>query len=620
MATTNPQLSEAIAAHQAGRLPEAEKLYRQVLATEPRNVEAWHLLGVMASQLGRHDVAVHCIGFALQLNPQFAEGYFSLGNAYRDLGMLADACRCLECAVALRPDYAEAHVNLGVVFHRQGNELRALACFREAVKCGPRMAAAHIGLGACLEELGHIDEAVDTLTRATELNQEQVEAFNNLGNALKDQGRLPEAIAAYRHALEMKPDYAVAHSNLCYTMYFCPVYDANDILSEHQRWNARHATPYFTLAATHDNDRCSDRPLRIGYVSPHFNEHVLAHFLVPLFASHDKRNYEITCYSDCSWQDAITKREQAEVSGWREVAGLSDEQLAETIRKDRIDICVDLAMHMQGSRLLMFARKPAPLQISWLAYPGTTGLTTIDYRLTDPYLDPPGEHDQDYSEKSFRLADTFWCYDALMPDMEVNSLPALQRGRVTFGCLSNFCKVNEGVLVLWAQVLHRVSNSGMLLMAPEGRARQWVRDVFQHQGVDSERIEFVSRQPRAEYIKLYHRVDIMLDTLPYNGHTTSLDAFWMGIPVVTVMGKTVVGRAGASQLRNLELTELVAHSTDQFVEIAAQLATDLKRLKSMRSELRRRMQQSPLMDASRFARSIEAAYRSAWRQWCQGNT
>jgi protein O-GlcNAc transferase len=295
------------------------------------------------------------------------------------------------------------------------------------------------------------------------------------------------------------------------------------------------------------------------------------------------------------------------------------------IRTDRIDILVDLTMHMRQNRLLAFARKPAPVQVAWLAYPGTTGLSTMDYRLTDPHLDPPavspveppGTDESVYAERTIRLPDTFWCYDPLATEPAVNPLPALETGRITFGCLNNFCKVNDNLLSLWAKILRQVENSRLLLLAPMGNCRPRTLEHFRNDGVDPARIEFVEFQSREKYLATYNRIDLGLDTFPYNGHTTSLDSFWMGVPVITLVGNTPAARAGWCQLSNLGLAELAGRTPDEFVRIAVELASDLPRLQQLRSTLRARMEQSPLMDAPKFARNIEAAYRQMWRTWCE---
>jgi predicted O-linked N-acetylglucosamine transferase (SPINDLY family) len=305
---------------------------------------------------------------------------------------------------------------------------------------------------------------------------------------------------------------------------------------------------------------------------------------------------------------------------WRPIVGKSDADVARLIRDDRIDVLVDLTMHMSRNRQLLFAQRPAPVQICWLAYPGTTGNEAIDYRLTDAYLDPPGQADQYYSETTLRLDDTFWCFHPLTSEPAVSPLPAQSRGYVTFGCLNNFCKLNPGVLRLWARVLHTTERSRLLLLAPEGSCRQWPLEVLAAEGITGDRITLVAPRPRADYLALYHEIDLALDTFPYGGHTTSLDAYWMAVPVITLVGQTVVGRAGLSQLENLGLPELIACTPEEFIEIAASFASDLSRLADLRSTLRKRLESSPLMDAPRFARSLERAYRAAWSRWCARST
>jgi predicted O-linked N-acetylglucosamine transferase (SPINDLY family) len=340
-------------------------------------------------------------------------------------------------------------------------------------------------------------------------------------------------------------------------------------------------------------------------------------FTIPLLSQHDREQFEIVCYANVPRPDAVTQRIMGLADRWRVIAGRSDQEVASEVRTDQIDILVDLTMHMSNGRPLLFARKPAPVQVAYLAYPGTTGISTIDYRLTDPYLDPQGESDANYAEKSFRLPETFWCYDPLTDEPSPGPLPALEAGRITFGCLNNFCKVNEATIALWARALAAVPNSRLLLLSARGEHRAGLIEQFRRAGIESNRIEFVEYQPRAKYLDVYRRIDVGLDTIPYNGHTTSLDALWMGVPLVTRVGRTVVGRAGWSQLSNLGLPELAAWSDDEFLALAARLATDLPRLAELRATLRARMRQSPLMDAPRFARNVESAYRQMWREWCR---
>jgi predicted O-linked N-acetylglucosamine transferase (SPINDLY family) len=633
-----------------GELDEAVACYRRALELIPDFAEAHSNLGNVMIDQGKLDEAVACYRRALELKPDFAEVHNNLGAAFKDQGKLDEAVACCRRALELKPDYAEAHYNLGAAFEAQGKLDEALACCRRALQLKPDDAKAHNNLGVVLKDLGKLDEAVAYWRRALELKpddaevhsnlsvafknqgkldeaiaccrralalkQDFAEAHNNLGNALKDQGKLEEALACYRRALELKPDDAETHSNLVYTRVFCPGCDAQTLYEEQRRWNQCHAASLAQFIQPHRNDRSPHRRLRVGYVSPDFRNHAESFFTVPLLSAHDHQNFEIFCYADVVCPDAITARLRSYADAWRNITGLTDEQVAHLVRQDRIDILVDLTMHMARNHLLVFARKPAPVQVCWLAYQGTTGLSTIDYRLTDPYIDPPGLHDRYYSEESVRLADAFWCYDPLADEPAVNALPALEKGYITFGCLNNFCKVNVSVLKLWARVLTAVDRSRLLLLAAEGSHRQHTLDLLEEEGVEPDRVTFFAKLPRPQYLQLHHRIDVGLDTFPYTGQTTSLDAFWLGVPVITIVGQTAVARAGRSLLCNLGLPELVAETPEQFVRIAVELSNDLPRLRDLRATLRDRLRRSPLMDAAGFARNVEAAYREMWRRWC----
>ena len=292
---------------------------------------------------------------------------------------------------------------------------------------------------------------------------------------------------------------------------------------------------------------------------------------------------------------------------------------AQQIRNDGIDILVDLKLHTDQNRLLVFAYKPAPLQVTWLGYPGSTGLDTIDYRLTDQYLDSPDLDDEFYSEKSVYLPDCYWCYDPLAKDLSVNELPAPSNGYITFGCLNKFDKVNDDVLELWAKVLSKTPKSHFLLLTPQSQVREHILKKFSPKGVACERIEFIDRLARDKYLALYNKIDCVLDTFPCNGHTTTLDALWMGVPVVSLVGKTAMGRAGKSILTNIGLPELVADTHEQYMQIAVKMAGDLPQLAELRRTLRQRMEASPLMDAPRFTRNVESAYREMWKKWCNSS-
>jgi predicted O-linked N-acetylglucosamine transferase (SPINDLY family) len=512
---------------------------------------------------------------------------------------------------------AEGLAALAETLRLGGRTEDSAAWFRIALKLDPAIATAHLALGAMHADAGHFDEAVADFRRALELDQNLHDARSYLAAALSESGRRDEAEALYRQAIALRPDDANAHSALIFNLMFWPNVTAQDILAEARAWNARHARPLAAEARPHENDRSPERRLRIGYVSPDFKTHVLALFTIPLLAHHDHEQFEIYCYSSADKPDHLTQRIRGYADVFRDVASLDDAALAEVIRQDRIDILVDITMHMTDRRLLCYARRPAPVQLCWLAYPGTTGLETLDYRVSDPFLDPPDASTDVYSEETLRLPDTFWCYDPLTAEPDVSPLPALTTGRVTFGCLNHFRKVNDGVLRVWAQVLSAVPKSRLLLMAPPGSARDHVRAIFQQEGIEPGRVELVDRAGRLEYLRKYQELDLGLDTFPYNGHTTSLDGLWMGVPTVTLAGETVVGRAGVCHAMNLGLPELIAKTPEEYVRVASSLAENLEHLAELRRTLRTRMQQSPLMDAPRFARNFESVYRDIWRRWCE---
>jgi predicted O-linked N-acetylglucosamine transferase (SPINDLY family) len=610
------QFESASTHHQAGRLAEAEKIYRQILSQQPDQPDALHLLGVLSAQTSRSDAGVQLIRQALRFRPDFAEAHSSLGNALMDMGQLDDAIASYQHAVRLKADYADAHYNLGRALQCKGRFDAAITAYRLAIGLKPDYDDAHYNLAASFMSVGKPDDAIAAYQQAIRFKPDLADAHSNLGNAFKDNGQLDEAIASHRQAIRLEPEKSEVHGNLVLILNYHPAYDAGMIHAELRRWNERHAEPHKKLIRPHHNNRDPSRPLRIGYVSADFYKHASAFFLLPLFRCHDRRQFELFGYSHGNCSDEVTQQMKDHMQHWRTTVGMTDAQAAAQVRQDQIDILVDLKLHTADNHLLLFAQKPAPVQATWLGYPGSTGMDAIDYRLTDPYLDPPGQNDAYYSERSIHLPDTFWCYDPLSGEPSVNAPPCVENGFITFGCLNNFCKINDAVLSLWAGVLQTVSGSRLLLMAPEGSARERVMARLIRDGIGSGRVEFVPKQFRSGYLTTYHRIDISLDTFPYNGHTTSLDSLWMGVPVITLVGATAFGRAGLSQLTNLGLTELVARTPEQYIQIAADLAKDLPRLTELRRTLRPRMQASPLMDAPRFARNVEAAYRQMWRNWC----
>ena len=612
---------------QARRFAEAERIYRQILAQQPQHAEAMHHLGVIAQQAGQNDMretgqldeAIAACRQAIALQPNFPEAHHNLGLVLIDQGQFDEAIAACRQAIAQRPHFAQAYCDLGSALAGKGQLDQAIAALRQAVAIKPNYPKALSNLGNALKETDQFDEAIAVYHQAIALQSDLAEAHSNLGNALKKIGQLDQAIAAYRQAIALKPSLHFAQSNLIYTLHFHPAYDARTIAEEHRLWNRQHAEPLRKFIQPHSNNRSPDRRLRIGYVGD-LGDHPVGRFILPLLAAHDRNAFEIFCYAQVRVPDKMTAKLQAHADAWRSIVGQSDEQAAELVRQDRIDILVDLAMHSGSNRLLVFARKPAPVQVTYLAYAGGTALETIDYRLTDHHLDPDAADDGHYMEKSVRLTGTYWCYQQSIRTAPVNELPALSTGYITFACLNNFGKVSQNTLEIWAELLQAIPNARLLMHCPVGNHRAALTQFLNSRGIAADRLESVARLSPEQYFQTYHRADVGLDPFPYAGGTTTCDALWMGVPVVTLAGRTAVGRAGVSILSNAGLPGMIAHTTEQYLKIAADLANDLPHLAQLRSTLRQRMEHSPLMDAPKYARSIESAYRQMWRTWCQSGS
>jgi protein O-GlcNAc transferase len=679
--TTTSLFDLALERHRAGRLAEAETLYRQVLSQDPSHASAAFLLGAVALGSGRPGAAVDLLRRATRLDPSNAAYHANLGEAYRRLRRHAESVDSFEQALLLKPDFAEPIFNLGLLLQEVGELEPAIACFERAlevkrdspvvagqleqargaylaaidrpttsddaaaealcVRAWLTLAAVHRSLGrradavsCCRRALGYAPRSIATLLRLAEVLFEEgltdeasvrlrqvleidpghKEALARLLEVLESSCRLEEAVALLRQCLTVA-NVPSLRSLLVLTLPYLPGYDDAAILREATAWDREHAAPLSHNAKPSTNDRSPERRLRVGYVAPYFRDHAHKFFLHPLLSNHDRRSFEFFFYSDVAQPDAETEHLRAFADGWRDTVGLDDDAMADLVRADRIDILVDLAMHTQNGRLLAFARKPAPIQLCWLAYPGTTGLSTMDYRVSDPHLDPPEADRSVYAEQTLLLPDSFWCYSPRTSGPNPTPLPALTEGRITFGCLNNFCKVNAGVLETWAEVLNAVERSVLVLLAPPGDVRRRASSLFAERGVDTARVRFVHRRPRDQYLTSYGSIDVCLDTFPCNGHTTSMDALWMGVPVVTLAGDTVMGRAGVCLAMNLGLPELIARTPRDYVRVAVELTSDLPRLGALRAGLRPRMERSPLMDGPRFAKNMESLYRRVWRQY-----
>lgn len=622
--------------------------YRAAIELQPDFVQAQANLGNTLRELGRLDEAMAIVNQICETQPALPNAHNDLGNVLREMKQIDAAIASYERALSLDPNYADAACNLANALKSKGESDRAINAYRRALKLSPNDADTHLNFGSALMDAGQFHEAIAEFHYAISLRPNFPEAYLNLATALHGAGRVDEALSACRQAIALAPsapalanlaklmsetgdveqaidllrqaislkDEPTISGNLLYTLHLS-MDDPQKILEAHLDWARRHANPLTPSQPTYPNIPDPDRRLRIGYVSPDFRNHSVGRFMLPLLADHDRQHFEISCYSGVARPDAMTERLQSFGDIWRSTVGISDDELARQIRDDGIDILIDLSLFTAGTRITAFASKPAPVQVTYLAYCSTSGMAAMDYRLTDPYLDPPGtERDALYSESSYRLPRDYWCYQAPEEAPEVGPLPAEINRFITFGCLNNFAKVTPAMIECCCKLLLSINDSRLLLHSFEGSHRDRVRKQLEQLGVDPSRIDFIARLPMREYFEQYNKIDVALDTFPFAGGTTTCDALWMGVPVVSLAGRTAVSRAGLSILSNLGAPEWVADDPEQYIAIASGLASDIPRLAELRRTLRQRMLDSPLMDAAAFARDVEWAFRQMWRQWC----
>lgn len=637
---------KGLAFDRQGQTSNAVACYLDALRHEPGHADSLHMLGVYRAQKGELDAAIQLMKAAIGSNPNFPDFHYNLAKALELADKNVEAEKEYREVLKLKPAHVDALINLSHLMLVKPDPGAAIQFAASAMDLQPRSVGAHNNLALALNSLDRSEEAEQILLRALEydpdsadtlvnlsrvymrreryqeaiaclrravaLNPNLPEALSNLGSALKFEGKLDEALSYIRKALSLAPK-ASAHSNLLFTLNYHPGYSAAEVFQEHLAWAQRYANDLTRAAVPFLLNKDPSRRLRIGYVSPDFRQHPVATFLRPIFANHDKNEFEISCYSDVSTADDTTRWFEQQCDIWRDIVGKTDEAVAELIRKDRIDILVDLAGHTSGNRLLTFARKPAPVQVSYLGYLGTTGMAAMDYKITDAAMDPEGLTERFHTERLIRLPHSMWCYSPPEQAPESACTPAIQRGYITFGSFNNSAKVTPEVVDAWGRILRALPHARLIMVTKgDGSVHEYFRSQFARNGITPERVELRRRMSLAEYLRLHSEVDITLDTFPYTGGTTSCHSLWMGVPVITLPGNKPFSRSGASILHALGLDDWLANTVDEYVDVAVRKASDIPSLQKLRGELRTRMQGSPLTNGKEFARTIEDVYRKIW--------
>jgi predicted O-linked N-acetylglucosamine transferase (SPINDLY family) len=640
-------LAEAVEHHHAGRLDEAERLYRQILTMHPQHADGLHLLGIVALQSGRLDLAIETIGQAITSNGAVAQYHCTLGSAFGEVGRLGEAVACFGRAIALKQDLPEAHNNLGTALARLGRMDRAAAAFRNAIHHKPDYPDALNNLGNALRELGRLEEATACCRRALVLRPDYAEAYFNLGNALRDQGRLDDAAACFREviarqpdhpdahnnlgnvlkeqgfperavahyarAVALRPDYFLAHSNLLFCQNYLPDQAPDALCNMARRFGAL-VTSRVSRAFTGWAEHRSGQPLRVGLVSSDLRQHPVGYFLQALLRAADPTRVVFLAFPSHPGEDDLTARIKPCFVEWKPIHALDDAAAAGLIHASGVQVLIDLSGHTAHNRLPVFGWRPAPVQATWLGYFATTGVAEIDYLIGDPHVAPPQESGH-FTETIWRLPEIYLCFTPPEPPVEVSALPARANRSVTFGCFSHAAKINDPVVAVWARVLLAVPGSRLLLKA---RQHTDVHARFAAYGVTADRVLIEPPSPRTDYLRAYHRIDIVLDTFPYPGGTTSFEALWMGVPVLTMRGNRFLAHAGETIACNAGLPDWIAADASDYVAKAVHFASGLDHLAALRMRLRAQVLASPLFDAARFARNFEDAMEGMWARHATG--
>lgn len=588
----------------------AAELIAAAIQANPHSAAAHCNLGNVLRGLGRREDALASYDRALALDPRHAEAFNNRGAALHELKRDAEALESYDRALALNPDYAEALHNRGNVLRDMKRHEDALASYERALALKPDYPKALFACGNALHELGRDEDALACFERALASKPDYAEVHYNWGRVLETQSRVDEALVCYRKAVAMNPADPTFHQGLIFATMRASA-DYSEVLALCTRFAAQFEQHVTRL--THHNLPEPDRKLKVGYVSGDFWLHALAYYLEPVLASHDRREVEVFCYSNHDQVDDMTRKIMRSADHWRSIAMLPDDEAAALVQQDGIDILVDLSGHTAHNRLLMFARKPAPVQVTWVGLPCTTGLATMDYRFTSWHLDPVGMTEHWNTEKLVRLSTINFQPTADLPP--IGELPSRLTGSVTFASFNHPNKITPAMCALWSRILHEVPNSRLLLHSTT-HSRQVFERRFLARGIGAERLLFFNPLPLAEYLEGHNKVDIGLDPFPYNGGTTTKNALWMGVPTVSLAGPTTASRVGLALMTAVGLEAFVAKTEEDYVQIAVRWAGDADGLSGIRRTLRQRLRDAPATDAQARTRELEAAYRGVWRTWC----
>jgi len=605
--------------HAIGQAADAEAAYRRAIELDPSVAAPLLHYADLLRETRCTEQAIVIYQAALLLEPKNTDALHNLGVALQENGKLDQALAAFQQLLALMPNNPVAHCNIGVVMQALGQRSVAMQSYRRALEISPKHAAIHFNLGTCQMESGQMDEAAKSYATSIKLDPQAYQSHLNLNGTLNKLGRINEAIAHCRKVLKSNPDWDELHSNLLFYLSHSEHVDAAALFAEHLRFGERFEAPLRGAWPQHTNVPDPERRLRIGFVSADLYNHAVAHFITPILEYlSQSRQVEIVAYANSFHDDHVSRHLHGLFALWRQVEKLSHAELAQLITSDAIDILIDLSGHTGFNRLPTFARKPAPLQLSWIGYPGTTGLQAMDYYLTDRFFTPPKQFAGQFCENFLFLpaAAPFLTSPEAPP---ISPAPAIALGHVTFGSFNRPSKITREVVTRWSRILHAVPTAKMLIAGiSETKVRDKLCSWFAREGIAAERLDFHQVMPLPDYLALHGKVDICLDTYPYSSGTTGIHALWMGVPTLTMVGKTLPSRIGATMLKHAGLDEYIAESEDELLRKGISLAADVATLSMLRMSMRTRMETSAIHQPERISAALEQGMRTIWRRWCAG--
>lgn len=597
---------------------EAGECFDRIIKQDPGNERAFFSLGDIMRKTGDYKAASEFFGNAVRIKPGFFAAHLNRGLALRETGDMEQALGCFIRAVELEPGSFSANRILGITLNDLDKTSDALKQLRNAAVLQPKNPDIWYDLGNVLRTTKNSTEAIECFNRALELDPENIKAASNLGELYHSTGNIREALRIFENLFLKYPDNNIVCSNLLFVMNYDQACSNQDIFKKHHDWGNKFAADPLYIRNRRDNNK-TRRPLRVGYVSPDFREHSVAWFIEPVLKRHNRDEFHICCYSNAAKPDDKTEHLRLLSDTWRNILNVDDLKASRLIASDDIDILVDLAGHTADNRLGIFALKPAPIQVTWLGYPNTTGLRTVDYRITDRLADPEG-CDRFYSEELFRLPGCFLCYEPPEDLPGIGALHAMSNGTITFGSFNNIAKISGETVSAWSKILLSTPGSKLVLKnfhLDDPAVASDLLSRFLANGIPKDRIRLIGKKGSTfEHLDTYNSIDIALDTFPYNGTTTTCEALIMGVPVVVLNGGRHAGRVGTSLMTAAGCGTFINHSIGQYIDCAVTLAKKIRRLSDIRSSLRQQTVSSALCNQDIFIGNLERAFLEMWRRYC----